>query len=133
MMCRCADNKNDKIMQQENLIVNLTFKFALDIIVYCELLEAGRKYNMANQLFRSGTSIGANVNEAQAAQSTKDFLAKMHIASKEARETKYWLDLLAATGYINTDDEIIAVMFRDCESIVKILASILLTIKQKEV
>ena len=121
-------------MKQENVIVELSFSFAvLTVKLYQKLVREEKEYVLSKQLLKAGTSIGANVNEAQAAQSTKDFLAKMHIASKEARETKYWLDLLAATGYINTDDEIIAVMFRDCESIVKILASILLTIKQKEV
>ena len=60
-------------------------------------LQRKKEYILSKQLLRSGTSIGANVNEAQAAQSTKDFIAKLSISSKEARETKYWLDLLIAT------------------------------------
>jgi four helix bundle protein len=67
-------------MHQENLIVNLTFQFALDIVAFCEMLEQSRKYNLANQLFRSGTSIGANVREAQGAESKADFIHKMKIA-----------------------------------------------------
>lgn len=64
-------------MPQENLIVNLTFQFALEIISFCELLETERKYNLANQLFRLGTSIGANVREAQVSESKLDFVHKI--------------------------------------------------------
>jgi four helix bundle protein len=81
---------------QENLIVRLTFDFALNIINYTEQLEALRKYNIANQLFRSGTSIGANVREAQNAESKNDFIHKLKIAAKEADETEYWLLLCEA-------------------------------------
>src|SRR5215210_4099226 len=81
------------MMLNENLIVNLTFQFALDIIVFCEQLEKERKYILAKQLFRSGTSIGANVREAQGAESKMDFVHKMKIAYKESEETKYWLEL----------------------------------------
>lgn len=76
-------------MHPENLIVNLTFQFALDIIAFCGILEQSRKYNLASQLFRSGTSIGANVSEAQGAESKADFIHKMKIAYKESEETKY--------------------------------------------
>jgi four helix bundle protein len=72
---------------KENLIVTLTFQFALDIIGFAEKLEEKRTYNLANQLFRSGTSIGANVNEAQNAESKSDFIHKMKVAAKEAEET----------------------------------------------
>ena len=76
---------------KENLIVTLTFEFSLDVIEYSELLETSKKFNMANQLFRSGTSIGANVREAQNAESKIDFIHKMKIAAKETDETEYWL------------------------------------------
>jgi four helix bundle protein len=76
-----------------NLIVDLTLEFSLEIIKYTELLEKRQKYNLANQLFRSGTSIGANVNEAQSCESRADFIHKMKIAAKEAEETRYWLSL----------------------------------------
>ncbi len=79
--------RNDK----ENLIVNLTFEFALDIIEFTEELEAVRKYVIANQLLKSGTSIGANVREAQNAESKNDFIHKLKVAAKEADETEYFL------------------------------------------
>ena|SRR5688572_30300589 len=79
--------------EKENLIVNKTFEFSLGIIAYTELLESKRKYNIANQLFRSGTSIGANVREAQGAETKADFRHKMKVAYKEAEETEYWLEL----------------------------------------
>ncbi|MBB5395974.1 four helix bundle protein [Mucilaginibacter sp. AK015] len=72
-----------------NLIVDLTFEFSLQIIRFTEKLETQRKFNMANQLFRSGTSIGANICEAQGAQSKDDFKHKCKIAYKEAEETRY--------------------------------------------
>ncbi len=77
----------------DNIIIKLTFEFGLMIIEYTELLESMYKKNMAWQLFDSGTSIGANVNEAQNAESKKDFAHKMKIAAKEAEETYYWLSL----------------------------------------
>jgi len=77
----------------DNLIVQLTFQFALNIISFTEILEEKKRFNMANQLFRSGTSIGANVREAQGCESKADFIHKMKIAYKEAEETKYWLEL----------------------------------------
>ncbi|NGF55242.1 four helix bundle protein [Parapedobacter sp. SGR-10] len=77
----------------DNLIVRLSFEFSLDIIEYCELLEEKRKYVLANQLLKSGTSIGANIREAQNAESKADFIHKFKIAAKEIDETSYWLDL----------------------------------------
>lgn len=76
---------------KENVIVNLTFEFALLAINYCELLETHKKFIIARQLLRSATSIGANVKEAQNAESKADFIHKMKIAAKEADETEYWL------------------------------------------
>jgi four helix bundle protein len=78
---------------KNNLIVNLTFQFSLDIIKFVEVLETTRKFAVANQLIRSGTSIGANVREAQNAESRSDFIHKLKIAAKEAEETEYWLEL----------------------------------------
>ena len=76
---------------KENLIVKLTFEFALDIIEFSEELESNRKYAIARQIIRSGTSIGANVREAQNAESRNDFIHKFKIAAKEADETEYFL------------------------------------------
>ena len=72
---------------KENVILNLTFEFALMIIEYSEILEKHRKYQISNQIIRSGTSIGANVREAQNAESKADFIHKMKIAAKEVDET----------------------------------------------
>ncbi len=77
----------------ENEIVKVSFEFALMIITYCEKLETARKYVIARQLLKSGTSIGANVKEAQNAESANDFIHKLKIAAKEADETEYWLQL----------------------------------------
>jgi four helix bundle protein len=79
--------RNDR----ENLIVNLTFQFALHVIEFSEDLEAVKKYVIAKQILRSGTSIGANVREAQNAESKNDFIHKLKIAAKEADETEYFL------------------------------------------
>ena len=79
--------------RKDNLIVSLSFQFSLDIIVFTEILQQVKKFNLANQLFRSGTSIGANVREAQGCESKNDFIHKMKIAYKEAEETRYWLEL----------------------------------------
>jgi four helix bundle protein len=83
----------DKKMEtvKENKIVDLTFQFALDIIELSEELENQHKFVIARQLLKAGTSIGANVREAQSAESKADFIHKMKIAAKEAEETEYWL------------------------------------------
>ncbi|TAE94821.1 MAG: four helix bundle protein [Cytophagia bacterium] len=78
---------------KENIIVNRTLQFSLEIISFCEILESSRKFVVARQLLKSGTSIGANVREAQNAESKADFIHKMKIAAKEADETQYWLTL----------------------------------------
>ncbi|WP_185153991.1 four helix bundle protein [Dysgonomonas sp. ZJ709] len=74
-----------------NPIIDLSFKFSLDIISFVQLLEDNRKFVIANQLLKSGTSIGANVKEAQNGESRADFIHKLKIAAKEADETEYWL------------------------------------------
>lgn len=76
-----------------NSIVRLTFNFSLDIIKFNELLKKQKKFEIAGQVLRSGTSIGANVTEAQSAESSNDFIHKMKIAMKELKETNYWLFL----------------------------------------
>jgi len=81
--------RNDR----DNLIVKLSLEFALDIIDFSELLEETKKFVIAKQLLKSGTSIGANIREAQNAESKADFIHKMKIAIKEADETEYWLTL----------------------------------------
>ncbi|HPG11798.1 MAG TPA: four helix bundle protein [Chitinophagaceae bacterium] len=111
--------------RKDNLILNLTFQFALDIISYTEKLEKERKYNLANQLFRSGTSIGANVNEAQGCESKKDFIHKLKIAYKEAEETRYWLELCEKSeNYLSPGK-----LLDDIVSILKVLGKIISTSK----
>jgi four helix bundle protein len=112
---------------KENLIVKLTFEFALKIIEYTEKLRALHKYQMASQLFNSGTSIGANTREAQNAESKADFIHKFKIAAKEADETEYWLLLCLHTKhYPDPDKE----LFTDLDAIIKILSKILSTSKK---
>ena len=78
----------------KNIVKEKSYHFALSIIKLCHKLKNNREFELANQLLRSGTSIGANIEEAIAGQSRKDFISKMSIALKEARETNYWLRLL---------------------------------------
>ena len=78
-------------MEKGNVILEVSFEFALAVIAYCELLEEKKRFVISNQLLKSGTSVGANVREAQNAESKTDFIHKMKIAAKEAEETEYWL------------------------------------------
>lgn len=88
---------------RENVVRAKSFAFALRIIRLYQRLKRAREFVISQQLLRSGTSIGANVEEAQAAQSRRDFLSKMSIASKEARETRYWLLLIKESGLAEAD------------------------------
>jgi len=76
---------------EQNLVLKLSFDFSLLIIEFCEILEANKKYIVARQLLKAGTSIGANAMEAQHAESKADFIHKFRIAAKEGEETEYWL------------------------------------------
>ncbi|HRQ50939.1 MAG TPA: four helix bundle protein [Agriterribacter sp.] len=78
-------------MEHKNIVVEKSLDFSVHIIKFCELLETNKKFIIANQLLKSGTSIGANIFEAQHAESRGDFIHKMKIAIKEANETLYWL------------------------------------------
>ena len=80
-------------MQKRNELLEVTLELALEVIKYTEELEGLRKYVLARQLLKSGTSIGANSNEAQSAESKADFIHKLKIADKEVRETRYWVSL----------------------------------------
>lgn len=110
----------------KNLIVDLSFEFALFIIDYTESLAEKKKFNMANQLFRAGTSIGANISEAQSCESRADFIHKMKIAAKEAEETKYWLLLCTKSNrYVNPPDKTL----EQLNVIIKVLTKIISTSK----
>jgi len=111
--------------EKPNLIVDLTFNFSLKIISFTEILESKKKFNMANQLFKSGTSIGANVSEAQGAESKNDIKHKCKIAYKEAEETEYWLKLCKhAKNYPFEQD-----MMDDIQSIIRVLGKIISSTK----
>lgn len=108
------DNKYDK----DNVVLNKSFDFALEIIDLYKILKGKNEFVISKQLLRSGTSIGANIEEATAAQTKKDFTTKMALASKEARETRYWLRLLNKSklidyeykNYLNKIDELIRII-----------------------
>lgn len=92
---------NDKcLMKTENKILELTFDFSIEIINLYKTLLENKDFVISKQLLKSATSIGANVEEANAAQTKKDFISKMSIASKEARETRYWLKLLDKSQFV---------------------------------
>ena len=103
-------------------------EFAKQIVVLCrDIKEAHRESVLTNQLLRSGTSVGANIYEAQYAQGTKDFISKFEISLKEVYETEYWLELLYETGYI--DEETYKPFRNDCGAIRRMLISTIKTIK----
>jgi len=110
-------------VKEDNAIVEKSKQFAVRMVRLNQyLVKEKKEYVLSKQAVRSGTSIGANVHEAQRAQSRKDFLAKMSIASKEASETEYWLELLHETGYI--DQTAFQSISADCTEIIKMLVSI---------
>ncbi len=109
------------------MIEEKSFQFALKIISLVKILRFHKEYVFADQLLKSGTSIGANIAEAGAGQSKKDFIAKMAIASKEARETRYWLKLIRESRVINDEIEIHLI---EIEEIIKILTKIIKTSQQ---
>jgi four helix bundle protein len=113
-------------MEKRNEILELSFEFALNIIKYCEKLENIKKYVLAKQMLKSGTSIGANIREAQNAESRQDFIHKLKIASKETSETEYWLLLCQKSESYPTPDELLL----QIKSIEKLLNTIIATTKR---
>jgi len=85
--------------KRRNVILEKSFEFALLVVEYCELLDVKKKYVISKQLLRSGTSVGANIYEAQSAESRADFIHKLKIADKEAYETEYWLLLCEKSNH----------------------------------
>ena len=107
-----------------NIILDKTYNFAVKIVKLSQyLINEKKEYVLSKQILRSGTSIGANTEEAIGGFSKKDFIFKLNIAYKEARETKYWLRILKDTGYI--DSEEFNSQFNELEEILKILYSII--------
>ncbi len=109
-----------------NVVLDKSFAFAVRIVKLAQFLlkERGESV-LSRQVLRSGTSIGANVEEAQAAQSRKDFISKLAIASKEARETRYWLRLLKETNQLEAKH--VASLLEDCEELIRLLTAIVKT------
>ena len=107
-------------MKEENVIKDKSMAFAVRIVrLYKYLSEQQHEYVMSKQVLRSGTSIGANVREAEYGQSKRDFVAKMSIALKEAAETEYWLELLYKTEYLQA--EAYQSILADCQELCKLL------------
>ena len=113
----------------DNIIETKSFEFALRIVrLYKTLTDEKKEYVLSKQLLRSGTSIGANIAEAEQAQSRPDFVSKMNIALKETAETKYWIKLLYSADYISNEEA--ASVLSDCIELEKILVSIIKSSKQ---
>jgi four helix bundle protein len=115
--------RNDK----DNLIVKLTFEFALNIIAYSEEIRQTNRFEMASQIFRSGTSIGANIKEAQNAESKADFIHKFKISAKEADELSYWLDLCTQSNFYPTPSN---ELIKELQSIHLIISKIISSSKK---
>lgn len=112
------------LVMKESIIRNKSFQFSLKIIQLYKKLLNEKEFIISRQLLKSGTSIGANIEEALAGQSKKDFIAKMSISSKEARETKYWLRLLKESELtlLDVNDEL-----KSIEELIKMLTAIVKT------
>jgi four helix bundle protein len=117
------------LKKRRNIIKEKTYQFALDIIILYKKMREQKEFILSKQVIRSGTSIGANLEEALAGQSRKDFISKMAISSKEARETNYWLRLLRDSQLCEGIDY--TNLINESEEIIKILTSIVKT-SQKE-
>jgi four helix bundle protein len=114
----------------EKIILNHSFRFATTIVgCYKNLVTIEKVFVFSKQLLRSGTAIGALVQEAQNAESTRDFIHKLGIAQKECAESQYWLELLKVTGYINQSKY--DILFSSSTSILKMIRSAIITSKKK--
>jgi len=117
-------------MKKNNIIQEKSFAFAVRVVnLYKYLTTEKKEFVLSKQLLRSGTSVGANVEESIGGQSERDFLSKLSISYKEARESKYWLKLLLATDYLNKEQA--DSLINDVEEICKIIGSIQITMKKK--
>ena len=113
----------------DNILVDKSFKFAIRVVkLYKYLCDNKKEYLLSKQLLRSGTSIGANINESQEAQSKADFISKLSISLKEARESKYWIELLKETDYLSENEA--NSIIEDLVEILKLLTSIIKSTKQ---
>ena len=119
-----------EIKLTNSIIGKKSYAFALEVIVIYKTLIADKKeYILSKQLLGCGTSIGANVHEALSSESKRDFIHKLSIALKESKEPSYWLNLLKESSYITIDQ--FENLNNNCKELIKILSSIILTMKQK--
>jgi four helix bundle protein len=117
-------------MKNNNIIQQKSFAFAIRIVnLYKFLTTEKKEYVLSKQLLRSGTSVGANIEESIGGQSEKDFISKISIAYKEARESMYWLKLLKATDYLSQEQA--DSLLKDAEELCKIIGKIQITIKTR--
>ena len=115
-------------MKRDNIFVDKSFSFAVRIVnLYKYLCSDKKEFVLSKQLLRSGTSIGANISESQDAQSTNDFISKLSIALKEARESKYWIELLKETEYLTKKES--DSLVNDLIELIKLLVTIIKTTK----
>lgn len=115
-------------MKKDNIVQIKSYAFAIRIVnVYKHLSEQKKEFILSKQLLRSGTSIGANIEEAIGAQTDKDFYAKMTIAYKETRETQYWIRLLTDTNFLTIEQN--ESLIKDIEELLKIIGSIQKTLR----
>jgi four helix bundle protein len=115
--------KIGRAVKKGNLIVQLTFDFAIAIVSFCDLLDERKKWSLANQILRASLSIGANVREAQNAESKADFIHKMKIAAKEADETEFYLEVCQASDKLPNCAELIEKVQSICRVLNKIIGS----------
>lgn len=116
--------------EDDNLIRNKSFTFAEEIIHICTyMIRNEREYVLGKQLMKSGTSIGANIEEAMQAQSRNDFISKLQISLKEAYENRYWIKLIVRTGYVKAEK--MQHVRNEIESIIRILVAIIRSSKRK--
>ena len=115
---------------KKNELLEVTLRLALEVIKYCEELEDKRKYVIARQLLKSGTSVGANSTEAQSAESRADFIHKLKVSDKEVRETRYWITLCQKSeSYPKPNDALISQLESSEKLLNKIISSVIKTIK----
>lgn len=120
----------DVITMADSILRDKSKEFAKQIVLLCKTIkQEHRESVLTNQLLRSGTSIGANIHEAQYAQGTKEFISKFEISLKEVYETEYWLELLFETGYL--DEQTYKPIQNNCGAIRRMLISTIKTIKEK--
>ena len=114
-------------MEKKNVIKEKSFEFAKEIVYLYKVLADKREFVLSKQLLRSGTSIGANIEEAIGGQSGKDFFAKLTISYKEARETHYWIRLLKDTDYLSVEEA--DSLLKDVDELLRIIGSIQKTLR----